>query len=130
MGPSWAPPWGAHCRTAPLPPQPSTRRCLVPPAATILKSVPLLSGLVWYSALGLLLAHPSAPPGHPSPGATSSNSDTKSERPRGPSKSLQPRGRGSLKGHQGHEGRGSTKPPIRSPGTLSFPAQHARRERL
>ncbi|KAJ1120691.1 hypothetical protein NDU88_008853 [Pleurodeles waltl] len=43
---------------------------------------------------------------------------------RGPQK---PRG---ARGSKGREGRGSTKPPIRPPGTLSLPAQHARRERL
>ncbi|KAJ1154911.1 hypothetical protein NDU88_007654 [Pleurodeles waltl] len=68
--------------------------------------------------LGLLLSLPSTSPGHPSPSATSNTSVTESKGPRGPNRSLQPRGRGP------------TKPPVRPPRALSPPAQRVRREQL
>ncbi|KAJ1083713.1 hypothetical protein NDU88_003868 [Pleurodeles waltl] len=87
-------------------------------------------GPIQHSSLGLLLARSSALSGRPSPGTTKSNSGPKSKGPRVPDKYLGPRKPQGARGQQGPRGRGSTKLPNRPPGTLTLPAQHARRERL
>ncbi|KAJ1146638.1 hypothetical protein NDU88_012902 [Pleurodeles waltl] len=49
---------------------------------------------------------------------------------RGPEQVSSAAGPRKPRGARGSKGHGSTKPPIRPPGALSLPAQHARRERL